>query len=114
MLCFYFIDSRQDYKRNASMEPDLQFSNAIQSMEYDLQFSNAIQSMDWKTKYEQVLSRHKSEEDQASSEIAAPKSHGSAGEARCLQQGSNVSLLGRRLKSGSGSMTLLLEKQKLL
>ena len=46
--------------------------------------STKQESMDWKTKYEQVLSRHKSEEDQASSEIAAPKSHSSAGEARLV------------------------------
>ncbi|ESW19996.2 hypothetical protein PHAVU_006G181400 [Phaseolus vulgaris] len=39
-------------------------------------------SMDWKRKYEQVLSRQKSEEDLASSEIAALKSCGSAAEAR--------------------------------
>ena len=44
--------------------------------------STKQESMDWKRKYEQVLSRHKSEEDQASSEIAALKSHSSAAEAR--------------------------------
>ena len=33
MLCFYFIDSGQDYKRNAYMEADLQCSNAVQPME---------------------------------------------------------------------------------
>ncbi|XP_061341556.1 uncharacterized protein LOC133287884 [Gastrolobium bilobum] len=40
------------------------------------------ESMDWKRKYEQVLSRKKAEEDQASSEIAALKSHNNAAEAR--------------------------------
>ncbi|XP_022643046.1 guanylate-binding protein 7 isoform X2 [Vigna radiata var. radiata] len=39
-------------------------------------------SIDWKRKYEQVLSRQKSEEDQASSEIDALKSHSSAAETR--------------------------------
>ncbi|RDX69075.1 Guanylate-binding protein 6, partial [Mucuna pruriens] len=40
------------------------------------------ESMDWKRKYEQVLSRHKYEEDQASSEIESLKSRSSAAEAR--------------------------------
>ncbi|TKY71760.1 Interferon-induced guanylate-binding protein 2 [Spatholobus suberectus] len=44
--------------------------------------STKQESMDWKRKYEQVLSRQKSGEDQASSEISALKSGGSAAEAR--------------------------------
>ncbi|KAI4306435.1 hypothetical protein L6164_029712 [Bauhinia variegata] len=40
------------------------------------------ESMDWKRKFEQVLSRQKAEEDQASSEIAALRSRSSAAEAR--------------------------------
>ncbi|CAL0331372.1 unnamed protein product [Lupinus luteus] len=44
--------------------------------------STKHESVDWKRKYEQVLSRHKAEEDQASSEIAALKSRGAAAEAR--------------------------------
>lgn len=40
------------------------------------------ESTDWKRKYEQVLSRQKAEEDQASSEIAALKSRTGAAEAR--------------------------------
>ncbi|XP_027347044.1 guanylate-binding protein 1-like [Abrus precatorius] len=40
------------------------------------------ESMDWKRKYEQVLSRQKAEEEQASSEIAALKSRSGAAEAR--------------------------------
>ncbi|XP_027932560.1 guanylate-binding protein 1-like [Vigna unguiculata] len=39
-------------------------------------------TMDWKRKYEQVLLRQKSEEDQASSELAALKSDSSAAETR--------------------------------
>ena len=38
--------------------------------------------MDWKRKYEQLLSRQKAQEDQASSEIAALKSRSGAAEAR--------------------------------
>ncbi|KAK7400633.1 hypothetical protein VNO78_11861 [Psophocarpus tetragonolobus] len=44
--------------------------------------STKQESMDWKRKYEQVLSRQKAEEDQASSEIAALKSRSGAAEAR--------------------------------
>ncbi|OIV93237.1 hypothetical protein TanjilG_27416 [Lupinus angustifolius] len=44
--------------------------------------STKQESVDWKRKFEQVLQRHKAEEDQASSEIAALKSRGAAGEAR--------------------------------
>nr|KYP51873.1 Interferon-induced guanylate-binding protein 2 [Cajanus cajan] len=44
--------------------------------------STKQESMDWKRKYGQVLSRQKSEEDQASSEIATLKSRSSAAEAR--------------------------------
>ncbi|KAE9597202.1 hypothetical protein Lal_00007593 [Lupinus albus] len=44
--------------------------------------STKQESVDWKRKYEQVLQRHKAEEDQASSEIAALKSRGAAAEAR--------------------------------
>ncbi|KAK7252117.1 hypothetical protein RIF29_35851 [Crotalaria pallida] len=44
--------------------------------------STKQESGDWKRKYEQVLSRHKAEEDQASSEIAALKSRSGAAEAR--------------------------------
>ncbi|KAE9461870.1 hypothetical protein C3L33_06201, partial [Rhododendron williamsianum] len=40
------------------------------------------ESVDWKRKYEQVLSKQKAEEDQASSEIAILKSRSSAAEAR--------------------------------
>ncbi|KAI4296815.1 hypothetical protein L6164_036738 [Bauhinia variegata] len=40
------------------------------------------ESMDWKRKFEQVQSRHKADEDQASSQIAALKSRSSAAEAR--------------------------------
>ncbi|KAL2341838.1 hypothetical protein Fmac_009778 [Flemingia macrophylla] len=44
--------------------------------------STKQESMDWKRKYEQVLSRKKSEEDQTSSEIATLKSRRNAAEAR--------------------------------
>ncbi|KAL6282385.1 hypothetical protein ACE6H2_013314 [Prunus campanulata] len=40
------------------------------------------ESLEWKRKYEQVISKQKAEEDQASSEIAILKSRCSAGEAR--------------------------------
>ncbi|PON46673.1 Guanylate-binding protein [Parasponia andersonii] len=40
------------------------------------------ESLDWQRKYEQVLSKQKAEEDQASSEIAVLKSRSSAAEAR--------------------------------
>ncbi|KAK9267262.1 hypothetical protein L1049_009684 [Liquidambar formosana] len=40
------------------------------------------ESLDWKRKYEQVLSKQKAEEDQASAEIAILKSRSSAAEAR--------------------------------
>ena len=46
-------------------------------------FDSAKQeSLDWKRKYEQILSKQKAEEDQASSEIAVLKSRSSAAEAR--------------------------------
>lgn len=44
--------------------------------------SSKQESLDWKRKYEQVLSKQKAEEDQASSEIAVLKSRSSAAEAR--------------------------------
>ncbi|KAF8032158.1 hypothetical protein BT93_D1169 [Corymbia citriodora subsp. variegata] len=44
--------------------------------------STRQESLDWKRKYEQVLSKQKAEEDQASSEIAILKSRSSAAEAR--------------------------------
>ncbi|KAF8035978.1 hypothetical protein BT93_C1869 [Corymbia citriodora subsp. variegata] len=44
--------------------------------------STKQESLDWKRKYEQVLSKQKAEEDQASSEIAILKSRSSAAEAR--------------------------------
>ncbi|KAA8515208.1 hypothetical protein F0562_018387 [Nyssa sinensis] len=40
------------------------------------------ESLEWKRKYEQILSKQKAEEDQASAEIAILKSRGSAAEAR--------------------------------
>lgn len=44
--------------------------------------SSKQESLDWKRKYEQLLSKQKAEEDQASSEIAVLKSRSSAAEAR--------------------------------
>jgi len=44
--------------------------------------STKQESLDWKRKYEQVLSKQKAEDDQASSEIAILKSRSSAAEAR--------------------------------
>lgn len=44
--------------------------------------SSKQESLEWKRKYEQVLSKQKAEEDQASSEIAVLKSRSSAAEAR--------------------------------
>ncbi|KAK7319744.1 hypothetical protein RJT34_04469 [Clitoria ternatea] len=55
---------------------DERYSSLLKTLD-----STKQQSMDWKRKYEQVLSRQKAEEDQASSEIAALKSRGSAAEA---------------------------------
>lgn len=44
--------------------------------------SSKQDSLDWKRKYEQIISKQKAEEDQASSEIAVLKSRSSAAEAR--------------------------------
>lgn len=56
---------------------DERYSSLLKTLD-----STKQESMDWKRKYEQVLSRQKAEEDQASSEIAALKSRSSAAEAR--------------------------------
>lgn len=56
---------------------DERYSSLLKTLD-----STKQDSMDWKRKYEQVLSRQKAEEDQASSEIAALKSRSSAAEAR--------------------------------
>ncbi|KAK7362781.1 hypothetical protein VNO77_04903 [Canavalia gladiata] len=56
---------------------DERYSNLLKTLD-----SAKQESMDWKRKYEQVLSRQKAEEDQASSEIAALKSRSGAAEAR--------------------------------
>uniref|UniRef100_I1KLQ5 GB1/RHD3-type G domain-containing protein n=1 Tax=Glycine max TaxID=3847 RepID=I1KLQ5_SOYBN len=56
---------------------DERYSSLLKTLD-----STKQESMDWKRKYEQVLSRQKAEEDQASSEIAALKSRSGAAEAR--------------------------------
>jgi chromosome segregation ATPase len=56
---------------------DERYSNLLKTLD-----STKHESMDWKRKYDQVLSRQKAEEDQASSEIASLKSRSSAAEAR--------------------------------
>ncbi|MCI04789.1 guanylate-binding protein 7-like, partial [Trifolium medium] len=56
---------------------DERYSNLLKTLD-----STKHESTDWKRKYEQVLSRQKAEEDQASSEIASLKSRSSAAEAR--------------------------------
>lgn len=56
---------------------DERYSSLLKTLD-----STKQDSMDWKRKYEQVLSRQKAEEDQASSEIAALKSRSGAAEAR--------------------------------
>lgn len=56
---------------------DERYSNLLKTLE-----STKQESTDWKRKYEQVLSRQKAEENQASSEIAALKSRSGAAEAR--------------------------------
>ncbi|CAJ1939156.1 unnamed protein product [Sphenostylis stenocarpa] len=56
---------------------DERYSNLLKTLD-----STKQESMDWKRKYEQVLTRQKAEEDQASSEIAALKSRSGAAEAR--------------------------------
>ncbi|CAK9141545.1 unnamed protein product, partial [Ilex paraguariensis] len=83
-----------DYKRAAFREAYLQCSNAIQSMENKLRtvshtphakIDNVLKdSMEWKRKYEQVSSKQKVEEDQASIEIAILKFRSSAAEARLV------------------------------
>ncbi|RDY14647.1 Guanylate-binding protein 3, partial [Mucuna pruriens] len=56
---------------------DERYSSLLKTLD-----STKQESMDWKRKYEQVLSRQKAEEDQASSEIASLKSRSGAAEAR--------------------------------
>ncbi|PNY04314.1 myosin-2 heavy chain-like protein [Trifolium pratense] len=56
---------------------DERYSNLLKTLD-----STKHESAEWKRKYEQVLSRQKAEEDQASSEIASLKSRSSAAEAR--------------------------------
>lgn len=56
---------------------DERYSSLLKTLD-----STKQESMDWKRKYEQILSRQKAEEDQASSEIAALKSRSGAAEAR--------------------------------
>ncbi|XP_019440227.1 PREDICTED: guanylate-binding protein 7-like [Lupinus angustifolius] len=56
---------------------DERYSSLLKTLD-----STKQESTDWKRKYQQVLSRHKTEEDHTSSELAALKSRSSAAEAR--------------------------------